>query len=151
MASNFATAEILAAPIDIAAELWASSPERAAGAFAADDDTSNDRDSARTETPRASQRSRSALLTIGSWLTADRARKWLYCSLAVLVACQFYFVRELAAALGLFALGFAAVAGLIIALYMLLKSWELAVARLLSFRRPVLQISPVPHDQRKPA
>ena len=151
MASNFATAEILAAPTDFAAELSAPSAGRTADAFAASAATSPGLAPDWSGAPGASVRATHGASTWRSWCSADRGRKWLWCSLAVLVACQFYFVRELVAAFAIFALAFAAVAALIIALYLLLKSWELAVARLLALRRPVLQISPVPHDHRKPA
>jgi len=36
----------------------------------------------------------------------DHSRKWMWCFLATLLALQLYFVRELLAALFLFALGF---------------------------------------------
>ncbi len=48
----------------------------------------------------------------------DDARKWLWYFLAALLASQLYFVRELLAALFLFALGFGVLAGL--ALFLLL-------------------------------
>ena len=51
---------------------------------------------------------------------------------------QLYVVRELLAAFALFALGFAALALVVASLYMLQKSWELAVARLAAFRQPVI-------------
>lgn len=85
----------------------------------------------------------------------DRWRDWLWGFLAVLCLSQFYFVRELAAAFALFVLLFAVVAGLVVGGYMLWKSCELALARLATPRRPapvpVLEVSPIPHDTRKPA
>jgi len=61
--------------------------------------------------------------------TKDNGRKWMWRFLAVLVALQLYFVRELLAAFALFALAFAAIAFVIVSLYMLQKSWEVAVGR----------------------
>ncbi len=49
--------------------------------------------------------------------------------LAVALALQLYFVRELLAAFALFALGFAAIAAMIASLYLLQKGWEAGVAR----------------------
>jgi hypothetical protein len=89
--------------------------------------------------------------TTASSTARDRWRDWLWGFLAILALSQFYFVRELVAVFALFALAFVAVAVLIIGVYMLQKSSELAVARFITWRRPVLQISPVPHDHRKPA
>lgn len=51
----------------------------------------------------------------------DDARKWLWYFLAALLASQLYFVRELLAALFLFALGFGVLTGL--ALFLLLIKW----------------------------
>lgn len=92
-----------------------------------------------------------ASVTTASSTTRDRWRDWLWGFLAILCLSQLYFVRELVAAFAIFALAFVAVAVLLIGVYMLLKSWELVVARIIALRRPVLQISPVPHDHRKPA
>ena len=56
--------------------------------------------------------------------------EWL---LGAAVALQFYFVQELLAALALFAIGFAAVASVIVGLYGLQKGWEKAVLRIFGF------------------
>src|SRR5260370_26770461 len=61
--------------------------------------------------------------------TKDKGRKWMWRFLAVLAALQLYFIRELLAAFALFALAFASIAFVIVSLYMLQKSWEVAVAR----------------------
>jgi hypothetical protein len=45
------------------------------------------------------------------------------------VGLQFYFVQELVAAFAFFAIGFAAIAFVIVSLYMLQKGWEAAVGR----------------------
>jgi hypothetical protein len=45
------------------------------------------------------------------------------------VGLQFYFVQELVAAFAFFAIGFAAIAFVIMSLYMLQKGWEAAVRR----------------------
>ena len=59
----------------------------------------------------------------------DKSRKWMWWFLGVLAALQLYFVRELLAAFALFAVGFAALASMVISVYMLQKSWEVAVQR----------------------
>jgi hypothetical protein len=69
--------------------------------------------------------------------TKDNGRKWMWWFLGVLVALQLYFVRELLAAFALFALAFAAIAFVIVSLYMLQKSWEVAVARVADSNHPV--------------
>ncbi len=73
----------------------------------------------------------------------DTGRIWLWGFLAVIALAQLYVVRELLAAFALFALGFAALAFVVASLYMLQKSWELAVARLAAFRHPVIDIASV--------
>ena len=55
--------------------------------------------------------------------------KWAWRLLLVGVGLQFYFVQELVAALAFFAIGFAALALVIVTLYMLQKGWEAAVGR----------------------
>jgi hypothetical protein len=88
---------------------------------------------------------------VSDWVSKDRARKGLWWLLATLAASQLYFVRELVAAFALFVLAFGAIAAVVVAIYMLQKSWELALARLTPMRQPNLQVSPIPHDTRKPA
>jgi hypothetical protein len=68
----------------------------------------------------------------------DTGRIWLWGFLAVIALAQFYIVRELLAAFALFAIGFAALACVVASLYMLQKSWELAVARVSAVRHPVM-------------
>ena len=68
----------------------------------------------------------------------DSGRKWLWGFLAVIALAQLYVVRELLAAFAIFALGFAALAFVVVSLYMLQKSWELAMARVSAYRRPVI-------------
>lgn len=68
----------------------------------------------------------------------DSGRKWMWWFLGVLVALQLYFVRELLAAFALFALGFAAIAFVIVGLYMLQKGWEVAVGRVVDSNHPVV-------------
>lgn len=74
----------------------------------------------------------------------DFSRRWMWWFLAIVVASQLYFVRELLAALALFALGFTvfalgftAIALVIAGLYMLQKGWEVAVARFAGSSYPV--------------
>jgi predicted membrane protein len=71
----------------------------------------------------------------------DNSRRWLWWLLAVVVAPQLYFVRELLAAFALFALGFAVIACLIGGLYMLQKSLEVAVARLADSNHSVMNMA----------
>ena len=73
--------------------------------------------------------------------TKDNGRKWMWRFLAVLVVFQLYFVRELLAAFALFAAAFAAIAFVVISLYMLQKSWEVAVARVAASRHPVVNFA----------
>ena len=68
--------------------------------------------------------------------TADTSRKWMWWFLAVGVALQLYFVRELLAAFALFAAGFAVIALLIASAYMMQKVWEVGVARMVESRSP---------------
>jgi hypothetical protein len=60
----------------------------------------------------------------------DTRRKWMWLFLGVVAALQLYVVRELLAALALFALGFSAFAVCLGSLYMVQKGWESGVARL---------------------
>lgn len=60
---------------------------------------------------------------------------WMLGSIAAL---QLYFVRELLAALALFALGFLAIAGAIVALYTLQRAWAVTVDRVADSQHPVM-------------
>src|SRR5215469_2033242 len=73
--------------------------------------------------------------------TKDNGRKWMWWFLAVLVALQLYFVRELLAAFALFAMGFAAIAFVVASVYMLQKGWEVAVARVATSGNPVVTMA----------
>jgi uncharacterized membrane protein YhaH (DUF805 family) len=70
--------------------------------------------------------------------TKDKRRKWMWMFLAAVVALQTYFVQELVAAFALFALGFAAIAFVLGSLYVLHKSWAVAVERIADSRHPVM-------------
>ncbi|MGB8476431.1 MAG: hypothetical protein WCE61_20310 [Candidatus Acidiferrum sp.] len=83
--------------------------------------------------------------------TNDRRRTWLWIFLAFGAASQFYFVHELLAAFALFAIGFVAVAIVVISFYMFVKCAELAFARLASIRKPAMQLAPIANGSRKPA
>ncbi len=67
--------------------------------------------------------------------TEDKGRKWMWWFLGLALALKFYFVQELIAAFVLFALVFAVIAFVIFSLYMLQKSWEVAVARFIESPR----------------
>lgn len=71
----------------------------------------------------------------------DKNRKWMWWTLAVGVALQLYFVRELLAAFALFAAGFAVIALLITGSYMMQKAWEVGVARLAESRSPAVSMA----------
>lgn len=71
----------------------------------------------------------------------DNSRKWMWWFLGVVVALQLYFVWELLAAFALFALGFAAIAFVIVSLFMLQKGWEVAVARVAGSAHPVVSMA----------
>ena len=61
--------------------------------------------------------------------------------LGVVLALQVYFVRELLAAFALFALGFMALALVVMSVYMLQKVWEAGVQRLADSRHPVVDLA----------
>ena len=63
----------------------------------------------------------------------------MWCLVGALVTLPFYFVRELIAAFALFAIGFAAIAFVMVSLYMLQKGWEVAVARIVDTERLAAQ------------
>ena len=81
----------------------------------------------------------------------DNGRMWLWGLLAVIGMSQLYVVRELLAALALFALGFATIAFVVASLYMLHNCCELAVARLANIRRPVMNMASVTRENQKAA
>src|SRR5258707_14867243 len=68
--------------------------------------------------------------------TKDKSRKWMWGFLGMVLAMQMYFVRELLAAFALFALGFAAVASVVAALYMLHHGGAVAVERVAQKQDP---------------
>jgi uncharacterized membrane protein YhaH (DUF805 family) len=68
----------------------------------------------------------------------DKSRKWMWWFLGAFAALQLYFVRELLAALALFAVAFAAIATLVASLYMLQAGWAVAVERLAESKHPVM-------------
>src|SRR6266404_120255 len=74
----------------------------------------------------------------GKMKTKDKSRKWMWGFLGVVGALQMYFVWELLAVFALFAVGFAAIAAAVGSLYMLVRTWAVAVERLAESRHPVL-------------
>ncbi len=58
----------------------------------------------------------------------DSARKWLWIFLAALVAFQLYFVWELLAALFLFTVGFAVVAGMVLVFFLVKQAGQVSLA-----------------------
>lgn len=70
--------------------------------------------------------------------TKDKSRKWMWGFLGVVGAMQLYFVRELLAAFALFALGFAAIAFVIVAMYLIHIGWAVAVEHLAESKHPVV-------------
>jgi len=77
----------------------------------------------------------------GTMKTKDSNRKWMWWFLGVVIALQLYFVRELVAAFALFALGFAAIAFVVMSLYMLQKVWETGVQRVADSQNPVVDMA----------
>lgn len=71
----------------------------------------------------------------------DKGRKWMWWFLGIVGALQLYFVRELLAAFALFALGFAAIAALVVGIYMAQKTWEAGVARLAESNHPAVNLA----------
>jgi len=71
----------------------------------------------------------------------DKGRQWMWWFLGALGAFQLYFVRELLAAFALFALVFAAVASLVVGVYMAQKTWEAGVARLAESNHPAVNLA----------
>ena len=71
----------------------------------------------------------------------DKNRKWMWWFLAIGVALQLYFVRELLAAFALFTAAFAVVAVLVTSIYMLQKAWEVGIARAAESQNPVLNLA----------
>jgi hypothetical protein len=64
-------------------------------------------------------------------MTADeKVRKWTFWLLAVAIGSQFYVVQGLLAAFAFFAIGFGALAFVVLSLYVLQKGWEIAVVRI---------------------
>ena len=76
-------------------------------------------------------------------ISKDSGRMWLLAFLAVIVLAQFYVFRELLAAFAFFALGFAILLAAVAGLYLLQKTWELAIMRLAALRHPVINIAKV--------
>jgi mannose/cellobiose epimerase-like protein (N-acyl-D-glucosamine 2-epimerase family) len=73
--------------------------------------------------------------------TKDSSRKWLWWFLGVAGALQLYFVRELLAAFALFAAAFAVFGLTIASLYMLQKTWAVAVERVAESGHPVVGLA----------
>ena len=77
----------------------------------------------------------------GKMKNKDSKRKWMWWFLGIVVALQLYFVRELVAAFALFALGFAAIAFVVMSLYMMQKVWEAGVQRVADSQHPVVDMA----------
>ena len=68
-----------------------------------------------------------------------KIRKWMFWLLAIAIASQFYVVQELIAAFAFFAIGFAALALVVVGLYMLQKAWEMTIAHVLDGKHAAVQ------------
>jgi hypothetical protein len=77
----------------------------------------------------------------GKMKIKDSNRKWMWWFLGIVLALQLYFVRELLAAFALFALGFAAIAFVVVSLYMMQKVWETGVQRVADSQHPVVDMA----------
>jgi uncharacterized membrane protein YciS (DUF1049 family) len=74
----------------------------------------------------------------GTMKTKDNGRKWMWMFLAALVVLQSYFVWELLAVFALFAVGFGVIALVFGSMYMLVRSWAVAVERVADSQHPVM-------------
>jgi hypothetical protein len=68
----------------------------------------------------------------------DNRRNLIWWFLAIIAALQLYVVRELLAVFALFALGFAVLAGLVSAGYLVQKGWESGLSSLAASRNPLV-------------
>jgi hypothetical protein len=68
----------------------------------------------------------------------DKGRKWMWWFLAAVVLLQLYFVQELLAAFALFAIGFVAIASVVVTMYMAQKTWEVAVEKVAASNHPAV-------------
>ena len=75
--------------------------------------------------------------------SCDRRRTWLWSFLAIIAAAQLNFVREVFALYVFFAIGFVALASVVVAIYMLRKVAELGLARASAVRSPILGMAAV--------
>jgi hypothetical protein len=73
--------------------------------------------------------------------TDDKSRKWMWWILAVGLALQMYFVKELLAALALFAAGFTVIAVLVCAAYMMQKVWEVGISSIADSHSPAVNMA----------
>ena len=73
--------------------------------------------------------------------TKDNSRKWLWWFLGVAGALQLCFVRELLAAFALFAAAFAVFGLFIASVYMLQKSWAVAVEQVAESGHPMVAMA----------
>lgn len=64
-----------------------------------------------------------------------KLRKWMFWILAIAIASQFYAFQELLAIFAFFAIGFGALAFVVLSLYLLQQGWEIAVVRILDGER----------------
>jgi hypothetical protein len=64
-----------------------------------------------------------------------KLRKWMFWLLAIAIASQFYVGQELLAAFALFAIGFCALAFVVLSLCLLQQGWEIAVVRIFGGER----------------
>ncbi|HKV25481.1 MAG TPA: hypothetical protein VJN93_12880 [Candidatus Acidoferrum sp.] len=91
-------------------------------------------------------------LANSGWLARIELRRvWMWRFLAVLAASQIYFLREILGAYLIFAAVFAAVAALVVGVYMMAHAAHLAVTRLSQMRRPVPQLSQARQEAQKAA
>ena len=74
--------------------------------------------------------------------TAGKVRTWAFWLLTIAIALRFYVVQELLAAFAFFGIGFAALAFVVLSLYLLQKGWGLAVMRIFDGGRRVAHGAP---------
>jgi hypothetical protein len=74
-----------------------------------------------------------------SWMTGAKVRRWAFWLLIIAIALRFYVVRELLTAFAFFTIGFAALVSVVLSLYLLQKSLELGVVRIVNVGRWMAQ------------
>lgn len=70
--------------------------------------------------------------------TGDKGRKWMWGFLASGLALQFYFVREFLTVFALFVAAFLGITLLVAGVFIVQKTWEMGIAKILASQSPVV-------------